>query len=76
MVGGEVGGQVDRHVKGPLPGCPRGRAELFTAGFPCQPFSQNGRHLGESDDRGGVIKDIIKYLKRAQPWAFVLENVP
>ena len=52
-------------------------AGLFTAGFPCQPFSSNGLQQGQHDEqgRGRVIEDIVFYLGRAPPKAFVLENV-
>ena len=52
-----------------------GHVDLFTAGFPCQPFSIQGAGLGKHDSRGSVIKDICSYLERAKPKAFILENV-
>ena len=50
--------------------------DLFTAGFPCQPFSLQGLNRGEADARGQVIWYILRYLKRALPRAVMLENVP
>jgi DNA (cytosine-5)-methyltransferase 1 len=51
-------------------------ADIVTAGFPCQPFSNSGLKLGLSDDRGQFyfrIEEIIKHFKAK---AFILENVP
>lgn len=51
--------------------------DIFSAGFPCQPFSVAGLGGGADDKygRGTVFYDILKYLTRAHPKAFVLENV-
>ena len=38
-------------------------------------FSDAGCNHGEDDNRGTVIKAILKYLHRAKPVAFMLENV-
>jgi DNA (cytosine-5)-methyltransferase 1 len=51
-------------------------ADIVTAGFPCQPFSNSGLKLGLSDHRGQFyfrIEEIIKHFKAK---AFILENVP
>lgn len=52
-------------------------ADLYVAGFPCQPFSVAGLKQGLKDTkgRGDLIWAIGDYLERQQPRAFVLENV-
>jgi DNA (cytosine-5)-methyltransferase 1 len=50
-------------------------ADIVTAGFPCQPFSNSGKKLGLSDHRGQFyfrIEEIIKHFKAK---SFILENV-
>jgi DNA (cytosine-5)-methyltransferase 1 len=52
-----------------------GTADIVTAGFPCQPFSNSGLKLGLSDERGqfySKIKDVIKHFDAK---SFILENV-
>ena len=49
--------------------------DLFTAGFPCQPFSQMGARAGPQDKRSSVIHQIIRYFQKSPPAIFVLENV-
>lgn len=50
--------------------------DLYTAGFPCQPYSSQGRRGGQHDQRGKPIVDaILQYLRHRHPRAFVLENV-
>ena len=48
---------------------------LFTGGFPCQPFSNAGRGLGEKDSRGTLFHDIIRICEKQQPDNILLENV-
>ncbi len=50
---------------------------LLVGGFPCQPFASNGLNQGFDDEagRGVVIHHIIKWIRRHEPKAFVLENV-
>ena len=51
------------------------RADIVTAGFPCQPFSNSGRKLGLQDPRGrfyNKIEEIILYFSAK---SFILENV-
>lgn len=49
--------------------------DLFTGGFPCQPFSQVGMGLGEDDTRGTLFHDIIRICKIKKPKHILLENV-
>jgi DNA (cytosine-5)-methyltransferase 1 len=49
--------------------------DLFTGGFPCQPFSQVGLGLGEEDIRGTLFYDIIRICKVKKPQHILLENV-
>jgi DNA (cytosine-5)-methyltransferase 1 len=49
--------------------------DLFTGGFPCQPFSQVGLGLGEEDIRGTLFYDIIRICKIKKPTHILLENV-
>lgn len=49
--------------------------DLFTGGFPCQPFSNAGLGLGESDERGQLIWDIVRICKIKKPKYILLENV-
>lgn len=48
---------------------------LFTGGFPCQPFSTAGSRGGEQDDRGTLFADIIRICEFKQPQYIFLENV-
>ena len=52
------------------------RVDVFTAGFPCQPYSVAGAHRGELDSRAAVIDHIIAYIRRARPAVWLLGNVP
>jgi DNA (cytosine-5)-methyltransferase 1 len=49
--------------------------DLFTGGFPCQPFSQVGLGLGEQDTRGTLFHDIIRICEVKKPKHILLENV-
>lgn len=49
--------------------------DLFTGGFPCQPFSTVGKGLGELDTRGTLFGDIIRICQEKQPSYILLENV-
>eukprot|EP00971_Amphidinium_carterae_P239872 4761941-Amphidinium_carterae.2 len=56
---------------------PRDKVDIITGGFPCQPFSGLGRHGGFKDkhDRGIVIFDILKSIRKHDPTLVILENV-
>lgn len=51
------------------------KVDVLTAGYPCQPFSDAGRRLGEEDDRDvtGYVCEAIRVLR---PSLAILENVP
>lgn len=51
--------------------------DLFTGGFPCQPFSTVGLQLGELDTygRGTLVYDIIRICAYKKPQYILLENV-
>lgn len=48
--------------------------DVYTAGFPCQPYSAAGLNLGMEDPRC-VVSSVINYIKTKLPTLFVLENV-
>ena len=49
--------------------------DLFTGGFPCQPFSQVGLGKGERDTRGTLFHNILKICEVKKPKHILLENV-
>ena len=49
--------------------------DLYVCGFPCQPFSVAGKHLGDTDPRGVVFWECLRVLQKKKPMMFVLENV-
>lgn len=51
-------------------------ADVVTAGFPCQPFSNSGKKLGLSDPRGQFYFRIEEIIKHFNTKSFILENVP
>lgn len=53
----------------------RGRVDVLTAGFPCQPFSLAGRKRGAKDPRNRWPDTLRVLLECGAPYAF-LENVP
>ncbi|MDR1340105.1 MAG: DNA cytosine methyltransferase [Prevotellaceae bacterium] len=52
----------------------RGRIDVLTAGFPCQPFSVAGQRKGADDDRY-LWPEIIRVIGEVQPCWFIGENV-
>ena len=52
------------------------RADVLTAGFPCQPFSNSGKKLGLADPRGQFYSTIEDLIKKFGAKSFILENVP
>lgn len=53
----------------------RGRVDLVTAGFPCQPWSAAGQRRGVDDDRW-LWPQIVRVLREVRPSLVFLENVP
>ncbi len=53
----------------------RGKVDLVTAGFPCQPFSQAGLKLGEDDPRN-LWPQTKRIISEVAPAQVFLENVP
>jgi len=49
--------------------------DLFTGGFPCQPFSSAGLGHGELDIRGTLFYDVIRICEAKRPKHILLENV-
>ena len=56
--------------------------DLVMAGFPCQPFSKNGKYyntnhrtVGENESRDQLYTYLIKLLKTKRPKMFLFENV-
>ena len=49
--------------------------DMFTGGFPCQPFSSAGLGQGELDIRGTLFYDIIRICEVKKPKHLLLENV-
>ena len=50
-------------------------ADIVTAGFPCQPFSNSGLKLGLKDPRGQFYYRIEEIIKVYNAKSFILENV-
>lgn len=51
--------------------------DVLTAGFPCQPYSSNGKGQGLLDQRNRALTifPLLEYIKLQQPRVVMLENV-
>lgn len=49
--------------------------DLYTAGFPCTPWSPRGRRLGFDHTQAGHAFACVRTIRHMQPCVFILENV-
>ena len=55
--------------------CAAPYVDIFSAGFPCQPYSTEGKGCGMADARAHVIEPVLQYIMNQSPRAVLLENV-
>ncbi len=53
----------------------RGRVDIVSGGFPCQPFSVAGQRKGDADERN-LWPDTVRIIGEVRPRYAFLENVP
>ena len=53
----------------------RGKVDIISGGFPCQPYSSAGKQMGEDDPRD-LWPDFVRIIGEVRPGFIFLENVP
>ena len=51
------------------------QVDIYIGGFPCTPFSAQGKGDGELGKDGLIAFKMIAYVAITRPWSFVFENV-
>ena len=52
----------------------RGKIDILTGGFPCQPYSSAGQRLGKADERH-LFPEMLRAIKEIEPTWIIGENV-